>query len=68
MAIITIPKNAGRFRVQTTPAGNLIVINDRTGKSQIIIPVRSHAQAHELCAKLNAGNHNGQVSAPNNLR
>lgn len=68
MATITIPENAGQFRVQTARAGNLIVTNDRTGKKQVIIPVRSRAQADELCARLNAGEHNGQVSVPNNVR
>ena len=68
MATKTIPANAGQFRVETARAGNLIVINDRTGKNRVIIPVRSQAQADELCVRLNAGDHNGQVSVPNNVR
>ncbi len=64
MTLITIPENAGRFRVSTAKAGNYIVLNDRTGKNQIIIPCRNREQAEELCRRLNAGEHNGQVHAP----
>lgn len=60
----TIPKNAGRFRVSTAKAGNYIVINDRTGKNQVIIPCRDREQAEELCRRLNAHDHNGEVNVP----
>ncbi|HTU91158.1 MAG TPA: hypothetical protein VMF69_13855 [Gemmataceae bacterium] len=60
----TIPANAGRFRVSIAKAGNYIVLNDRTGKNQVIIPCRDRDQAEELCRQLNAGEHNGEVFVP----
>jgi hypothetical protein len=60
----TIPKNAGRFRVSIAKAGNYIVLNDRTGKNKVIIPCRDREQAEELCLRLNAGEHNGEVFVP----
>ena len=68
MAKITIPKNAGQFRVSRSAlAGNHLVLNDRTGKNQIIIPCVSLAQAEELCRRLNAGEHNGEINVPNRV-
>lgn len=64
MPIITIPENAGRFRVRIAKAGNYIVLNDRTGKNQVVIPCRDREQAEELCRRLNAGEHDGQVHVP----
>ena len=61
MSKITLPKHPGKFRVTTAKAGNLIVINDKTGKSQVIIPCRSQTQANELCERLNSGDHRGEV-------
>ena len=57
----TIPENAGRFRVSIAKAGNYIVLNDRTGKNQVIIPCPNREQAEELCRQFNAGEHNGEV-------
>lgn len=45
-------------------AGNYIVINDRTGKNQVIIPCETRGDAEELCDRLNRGDHNGQVHTP----
>lgn len=64
MAIVTLPKPAGKFRVSTASAGNYIVLNDRTGKNAVIIPCQSRHQAEELCNRLNAGDHDGQVLVP----
>lgn len=61
MPRITLPKHPGKFRVKTAMAGNLIVINDKTGKNQVIIPCRSQTQADELCERLNNGDHRGEV-------
>jgi hypothetical protein len=60
----TLPKNPGRFRVSTAKAGNYIVLNDRTGKNQVIIPCRNREQAEEMCRRLNAGEHNGEIDVP----
>jgi len=60
----TIPKNAGLFRVSTSKSGNYIVLNNMTGKNQVIIPCRDREQAEELCRRLNAGEHNGEVFVP----
>ena len=64
MARITLPKNPGLFRVQTARAGNHVVINDRTGKNQVIIRCHDLEKAEELCRRLNAGEHNGEVIVP----
>ena len=63
MATYTIPKNAGRFRIEWGGRGNYRVMNDKTGKNQVIIPVYDRAKAEELCRRLNEGDHNGQVHA-----
>jgi hypothetical protein len=60
----TIPKNPGTFRVTTAKAGNYLVLNDRTGKHRVRIPCRDRDQAEELCRRLNAGDHNGEVFVP----
>jgi hypothetical protein len=65
MAKRAIPENLGHFRVQTAKAGNYIVINDRTGKNKVVIPCKDHQQAVQLCERLNAGDHNGEVMVPN---
>lgn len=57
----TLPKHLGKCRVQTARAGNFIVVNNKTGKSQVIIPCRTRAQSDELCERLNRGEHNGEV-------
>ena len=64
MPQVTLPENPGRFRVATAKAGNWIVLNDRTGKNQVIIPCRNKEQAEELCRRLNADEHNGEVYVP----
>jgi hypothetical protein len=64
MSIRTIPDNAGTFRVSTARAGNFIVLNDRTGKNQVIMPCRTREQAEEICERLNSGDHNGQINVP----
>ena len=45
MATVTIPKNAGTFRSEWGGRGNWRVMNDRTGKNQVIIAVGSRARA-----------------------
>ena len=66
MAKIAIPKNPGVFRVIIARAGNYLVTNDRGGKNGINIACASQAQADEICRKLNEGDHNGEIHAPNN--
>jgi hypothetical protein len=68
MAKKTIPKNPGRFRVITAMGSNYLVINDRTGKSQVTIPCRSKKQAEEIRGRLNAGDHHGEIIVPDRVR
>jgi hypothetical protein len=69
MAKITIPKNAGHFRVGQSPtAGNYLVMNDRTGKNNIIFACISRAQADEFCRRLNGGEHDGEINVPNRVK
>jgi hypothetical protein len=67
MAKVTIPKNAGTFRVVIARAGNYMVRNDRTGKNHIFFACRDKKQAEELRDKLNAGNHDGEITVPNRI-
>lgn len=67
MAKKMLPKNPGTFRVSTAKAGNYIVLNDRTGKNQVIIPCRDRQQAEDLCRRLNAGEHDGEVFVSGNV-
>jgi hypothetical protein len=61
MARIQIPDNPGQFRVIDSYAGTPLVINNKTGKKRITIPCKTAKQAEELCRRLNAGEHDGQV-------
>lgn len=61
MPRIILPKHPGVFRVAIARAGNYIVLNDKTGKSQIIIPCQNKIEAEELCARLNMGDHKGEI-------
>jgi hypothetical protein len=61
MGRITIPENPGVFRVVTSYAGTPLVMNDKTAKKQVLIPCKTTKQAEELCRRLNAGEHDGQV-------
>ena len=63
MAIYTIPKYPGTFRIEWGGRGNYRVMNNKTGKNQVIIAVWDFEQAKELCRRLNAGEHDGQVRA-----
>jgi superfamily II DNA helicase RecQ len=63
MARYLIPGNAGRFRSEIARAGNFMVINEKTGKNQVIIPCRDRKQAEEICSRLNRGDHDGEIRA-----
>lgn len=68
MAKVTIPKHAGQFHVSIASARNYLVTNDRTGKNEVTIPCINRAQAEELCRRLNAGEHDGEVNVPNRVK
>jgi hypothetical protein len=61
MPRIKIPKNSGHFSIGIAYAGNYIVTNDKSGGNSIVIPCRDKEQAEELCKKLNAKEHNGEI-------
>jgi hypothetical protein len=61
MARRQIPKNAGRFCVSIAKAGNYIVLNDKSGGNKIVIACRDLAQAERLCARLDSGDHDGEI-------
>ncbi len=63
MARHLIPKNAGTFRIIIAYAGNYAVVNDKTGRNEVIIACRDKEQAESLCKKLNDKDHNGEVWA-----
>ena len=64
MARFTIPEHAGRFSFSKHSMGHYLVMNDKTGKNAIIIPIATEAAARELCRKLNEKDHQGVVSVP----
>jgi hypothetical protein len=61
MGRIAIPENPGVFRIVSSYAGTPLVTNDKTGKKRINIPCKTMKQAEQLCRRLNAGEHDGQV-------
>lgn len=63
MAIHHIPKNVGQCRVIIAYAGNPLVTNDKTGKSKLLIACKTHAQAIEMCERINRGDHDGAINA-----
>ena len=61
MALYKIPKNAGNFSVVTAVGGHYCVWNRKTGKQQVLIPLRDRRRAQEVCDKLNRREHDGQI-------
>ena len=61
MARIQIPDNAGEFSVFIARAGNYAVRNDKTGKSQLIIPCRNEEHAEEILRRLKEKDHDGEI-------
>jgi hypothetical protein len=61
MALFKIPKKAGKFTVVTAQGGHFCVWNRKSGRQEVIIPIRSRKQADEVCAKLNRGEHDGEI-------
>lgn len=61
MPKITLPANPGRFRIAKAIAGNYVVVNDKTGKNEVIIACRDRDQAEEICKRLNNGDHDGEI-------
>ena len=61
----TIPEHPDRFRVERHfSRAHYFILNDKTGKNEVCIPVASKADAEEFCRRLNAGEHDGSVSVP----
>jgi hypothetical protein len=61
----TIPTHPGKFSFGLHHTRrHYLVMNDKTGKNQVIIPVANRDAAEELCRRLNAGEHSGAVSVP----
>ena len=61
MGRIQIPENPGQFRIEESYAGTPLITNGKSGKKKIHIPCKTMKQAQELCRRLNAGDHDGQV-------
>lgn len=69
MAKVTIPKNAGMFRVIRAPiTSTWTVLNDRTGKNQVLFACSTRSQADECCRRPNAGEHSGEINVPNRTK
>jgi len=61
MARIRIPKNPGQCVVIVARAGNFAVSNNKSGKNKIMIPCRDESQAEVIAAKINSGDHDGEI-------
>jgi hypothetical protein len=61
MATYSIPPNAGKFIVVVARGGHYAVWNRKNGKAEVSIPVRTKAQAQEVCARINKGGHGGSI-------
>lgn len=64
MPIYEIPPDARRFEIVRSKEGSLMVVSDTRGTGGVAIPVRSDAQAQEVCDRLNRGDHDGSVDVP----
>ena len=63
VATYTIPKNAAPCKVIRSRAATPLVTNGRSGNNGLNIPCRTWDEAHEVCRKINEGDHNGIIQA-----
>ncbi len=61
MPIYQIPPDARRFEIVKGKSGDYMVVSQTTGTAGVAIPVKDEQQAHEICDRLNRGEHDGKV-------
>ncbi|MGE5609359.1 MAG: hypothetical protein ACM359_08900 [Bacillota bacterium] len=64
MPIYEIPPDARRFEIVKSKSGEYMVVSETTGEAGVAIPVHSEEQAHEVCDRLNRGEHDGKIDVP----
>jgi hypothetical protein len=64
MPLYQIPPAAKRFEIARTKDGQFLVVSETTGANGVAIPCRDEAQATDVCARLNRGDHDGTVDVP----
>jgi hypothetical protein len=64
MALYKVPKNLGKVRVAMGLGGRFTVWNGKQGPGEFVILCRDRKQADEVCRKLNAKEHKGEISVP----
>jgi hypothetical protein len=62
MALYKVPKNIGKVRVAMGLGGRFTVWNGKQGKDEFVILCRDRKQAEEVARKINAKEHNGEIS------
>ena len=56
-----IPATVEKMRVLVTMAGTYAAWDGKKGRGGLVIPCRDKAHAEEVCRRINAGEHNGEV-------
>jgi hypothetical protein len=62
MALYKLPKNLGKVRVAMSLGGRFTVWNGKQGRGEFVILCRDRKQAEEVARKINAKEHNGEIS------
>jgi hypothetical protein len=62
MALYKVPKNIGKVRVAMSLGGRFTVWNGKQGPGEFVILCRDRKQAEEVARKINAKEHNGEIS------
>lgn len=64
MPVYQIPDNLKRFEIVRGKDGGVLVVSETSGTHGVVIPCRDEAQANDVCARLNRGDHNGEIDVP----
>ena len=62
MPTYKVPQNTGKVRVAITLGNKFTVWNGKQGQHEFVIACRNRKQAEELARKINARDHNGEVT------
>lgn len=61
MAKYELPKNLGKVRVAMSFGNRFTVWNGKQGRDEFVILCRDRKQAEEICRKINAKEHDGEI-------
>jgi hypothetical protein len=57
MAVYRVPEGVGPYRIKSTPRGEYVIRNERTGINRVKIVLADRDTATGLLRRLNAGEH-----------